>query len=57
MLMKVNDPKLMLGVMMDGILLKLLYRQSRSAVNFHISFSKGLFRLRGGGEREYSRVN
>ena len=46
MLMKVNDPELMLGVMMDGILLKLLYRQSRSAANFHISFSKGSFRLR-----------
>ena len=50
MLMKVNDPELMLGVMMDGILLKLLYRQSRSAVNFHISFSKDPFRLRGEGK-------
>ena len=47
----------MLGVMRDGILLKLLFRQSRLAANFHISFSKGLFGLRReGGRVEESRV-
>ena len=41
--------------MRDGILLKLLYRQSRSAANFHISFSKGPFGLRReGGKAEQS---